>query len=104
MLGKRASLFLVQLPDLQEDLRQNVLVEAAVSGRRQRNTLPLQPARRVDKGPILLGEASSGQAIDRRIDLLHLLGRGARRLPEGAGLVGVDFADRSEEHTSELQS
>src|ERR1035437_10177927 len=95
-IGEFTSFFLIQFTNLQEDLRQNVLIEAAISGRRQGNTLPLQPARRVDEGAILLGEASPGQAIDRRIDLLHVVGRGARRLPEGTSLVGINLAHHQE--------
>ncbi len=67
-----------------------------LSRRRHGGILPLQPACRVDHGAVLLGEARARQAIDRGVDLLHLLRRGARRLPEGAGLVGIDFADHQE--------
>ena len=67
-----------------------------LSRRRDRDVLPLQPARRVDHGAVFLGEARARQPVDGGVDLLHLLRRGARRLPEGAGLVGIDFADHQE--------
>jgi hypothetical protein len=62
----------------------------------QRCVLPLQPARRIHKRPILLRESRAGQLIHRGVDLLHFLRCRARRLPEGAGLVGIDFAHHQE--------
>src|SRR5947208_2718477 len=64
-----------------------------VAGRGDCNVLPLQPARRVHERAVLLREAGARQAIDRRLNLLHLVGRRARRAPEFTGLVRIDLAD-----------
>ncbi len=92
-IGELAPFFLIEIANLQEDLREDVLIEARVAGRRQRRVLPLQPARGIDERPILLGEARARQAIDRRRDLLHVVRARAGRAPELARLVGIDLAD-----------
>ncbi len=88
-----AALLLIQLAHLQENARQNFLIELGVARRRNRRPLPLQPARRIDEGAVFFGESRAGQAIHLGLDVLHLLRRDAGRLPEAAGLVGIDFAD-----------
>src|SRR5579859_4285789 len=86
-IRKFATFVLIFLTDLQEDARQYFLIESAVSGRRDRSPLPLQPARRVDEGPILLCETSARQAVHGGVDLLHVLGGSAGCAPELASLV-----------------
>src|SRR5205085_7578110 len=51
---------------------------------------------------VLLGKARTGQAINRRRDLRHLVFRDARRTPELARLVRVEFTD--DEPIGALQS
>ena len=95
-VGELAALLLVQLPHLQEDLRHDVLVQPRLPRRRQGHVFPLQPARGVGHRPVLLGEPRAGQAIDRGVDLLHLVLADTRRHPELAGLVRIDLAHDEE--------
>ena len=67
-VGELAAVLLVELADPEEYLRQDILVQAAVSGRWQGGVLPLQPARRVDEGAVFLGKAGAGQPVDRGLD------------------------------------
>src|SRR5262249_1421574 len=60
-LGEFTAFLLIQLPHLEEDERQDLLIQLRVAWRRQGDVLPLQPARRVDKGTVLFGEAGTGQ-------------------------------------------
>src|ERR1043166_1536925 len=71
-IGERAAVLLVERAHAHEDLREDVLVEPRVARRRQRRVLPLQPSRGVDEGPVLLREAGAREAVDRRLDPLHL--------------------------------
>src|SRR5262245_46026218 len=86
-IRKLAAVLLIQGTDLQENLREDVLIESRVTGCGECDVLPLEPARRVDERAVLLGKTRARQTIDRRLDRLHLLGCGAGRLPEFAGLV-----------------
>ena len=92
-IGELAALFLIELADLQKDRRQNVLIKPRLSRRRQRDILPLQPARRVDERSVFLREARAGQSVDGGVDLLLFIGRDARSAPELAGFVRIDLAD-----------
>src|SRR5215472_14130877 len=90
-IGELSPVFLVELPDLEEYLREDVLVEARVAGGRQRRVLPLEPPGGIDERPILLGESRAREPVDGRLDLFHLVRAGARRAPELARLVRVDL-------------
>ncbi len=92
-IGELAALLLIQVADVHEDLREDVLVQPRIARHRQRGILPLQPARRVGEAPVLLRKPGARQTIDRRLDLLHLVRRRAGRPPELARLVRIDFAD-----------
>ena len=60
-IGKDAAFRAVQIANLEEDLREDVLIQPGVSGRRQRGVLPLQPTRRVDECAVLLGKPAHGR-------------------------------------------
>ncbi len=92
-IGKLPALLLIQLADLQENLRQNRLIQARIAWTWDRHVLPLQPTGRVGEGPILLRKPGTRQSINRGLNLLHLLGRDPGRSPEFARFVGIDFAD-----------
>ena len=92
-LGKLPAFLQVQFAHFQEDARKDFLVQFCFSRGRQGSIFPLQPARGIDEGAVFFGKARAWQAVDRGLDLLHLALRDARRLPEFAGFVGVNFSD-----------
>src|SRR5882762_6417181 len=92
-IGKLSALLLVQIADLQENLRDDVLIEPRVARRRQRRIFPLEPARRVGEAAVLFREPGARQTVYRRVDLLLLLWRGAGSVPELARFVRIDPAD-----------
>src|SRR6185503_11147334 len=55
-LRARAAFFLIELPDLEEDPGEDLLVGQRLAGRLGRLVLPLAPARRVGERSVLLGE------------------------------------------------
>src|ERR1700685_2206055 len=94
--GELAAFLFVKLPDLEKNLRDNVLIETAFAWGGHRNVLPLEPARRVCHRAVFLGKSGTCQAIDGRVDGLHLLRTNSRRLPKLAGLIGIDLAHNEE--------
>ena len=96
-IGKLATFLLVQLADLQEDLRQNVLIESAVARRRD-SAAYFHCSQRAEltKVPSFSANPAPGSRYTVVLICFISSGSGARRLPEGAGLVGIDFAHHQE--------
>ena len=90
-IRKYAAFLLIQLSNPQENPREDFLIDPGLARRRHRDVLPLQPARRVHERSILLRESGARQAVDGRLNLVHLLGSRARRAPELAGFIGINL-------------
>src|ERR1700757_798174 len=91
-IRKLPALFFVQVTNTQKNLRDDVLVEAGITGRGHGSILPRDPARRVRHASVFFGEAGAGQPVHRSLDVLLFVGSGSWSTPELAGLVGIDFA------------
>ena len=95
-LRQRAALLAVEIADGEEDARENLLVGPGLARWIDRLPLPLQPARRVGEGAVLLGEARAGELEDFGLDLRRRNSAELLRLlvvPEGGGLDRVVLAD-----------
>src|ERR1035438_8995775 len=62
--GRRATLLLIKLANLQEDARNDLLIRLGLARRIHGLPLPLDPARRVGKRAVLLGEVGGRQQED----------------------------------------
>src|SRR5205823_859084 len=89
-IGKLATLLLIKLAYFQKDSRKDLLIDFGSSWRWDRDVLPLQPAGGVDECAVFLGETRAWQTIDRSIDILHLIFRNARGLPEFRCLFRIE--------------
>ena len=92
-IGELAAFLLIEVTNLQEDGREDFLVEPRLAGRWNGNVLPLQPARGVHERAVFFREACSRQAVHGGVDLLHVVRGDAGGAPEFAGLVGINFAN-----------
>src|SRR6185369_12787086 len=69
------------------------MVKAGISRGRECSPLPLQPAGRVDEGPVFLRKSRAGKPEDRGLDVLLLIRGNAWRFPEAAGFFRINVAD-----------
>ncbi len=93
LLGESAALLLVESLHGEEDARDDFLIGLGETGRIERFPLPLQPARGVGEGAVLLREVGRREHEDFGGDLRRRRAAVlARRLPEG-GRLGLDILD-----------
>src|SRR5271166_4709631 len=85
-----SAVFLVEVTNPQENLRDDVLVKPRLARRWNGRIFPCHPARRIGHAAIFFGETRAWQAVNRGLNVLLFFGRNSRCSPELAGLVLIN--------------
>ena len=87
-----SAVFLVEIPNAQENLRNDVLIQPRLSWRRYGRIFPSHPPRGIRHAAVFFRKARAWQPVHGRIDSPLLVGRDSRGPPELAGFILINFA------------